>query len=104
VVRELRSDGRQLRFQLTDTGIAASEGLLELLGSRLLGRNYAIELADAPGSAFRLGAEAAPLLALLRQLLLQPRGRSLSPRLAQPGRPRRDRHGREVDRSRRRRA
>src|SRR5262249_50018569 len=49
--------------------------LLELLASRLLGRNGAIELVGAQGSALRLGVEAVPLVALVRQLLLQPRGR-----------------------------
>ena len=74
VLLELRSDGRQLGFQLTHTGLGANERLVELVGSRVLGRNRAIELVGAPGSAFRLGAEAAPLLELLQQLLLQPRG------------------------------
>ena len=40
----------------------------------MLGRNGAIELVSAAGSAFGLLAEAVPLLPLLQQLLLQPRG------------------------------
>src|SRR6266480_1746162 len=47
---ELRSNVRQLRFQLTDTSLGAKARLLELPGSRLLGRNGFIELLGAPRS------------------------------------------------------
>src|SRR5262249_33373127 len=72
---ELRANRCQLGFQLTRTGLGPNPRLLELLASRLLGRNGAIDLVAARGSALGVGVEAAPLVALVRQLLLQPRGR-----------------------------
>ena len=52
----LRADIRQLGLQLTGTRLGASERLLELAGSGLLGCDNAVELVGALDSALRLGA------------------------------------------------